>query len=71
MGSVRMASQETESSSNGIAREITIKPLNYGFVVTVGCHSFAIETKEKLVEKLRQYYDNPAKTEQWHQTKSL
>lgn len=45
-------------------RRIEIVPKGYGFVVTVGCQEFAIETKERLLEKLTSYLFNPAETEQ-------
>jgi hypothetical protein len=44
-------------------RGISIEPLNYGFIVRVGCQSFAIETSEKLIEKLTGYLKDPKKTE--------
>lgn len=44
-------------------RRIEIQPQGYGFLVTVGCQSFAIETKERLIEKLTAYLFNPVETE--------
>jgi hypothetical protein len=44
-------------------RGINIEPLNYGFIVRVGCQSFAIETPDKLIEKLTGYLKDPKKTE--------
>lgn len=44
-------------------REIRIEQLAYGFIVRVGCKSFAIETKEQLIKKLTQYINNPEETE--------
>jgi hypothetical protein len=31
--------------------------------VTIGCHKFAIETPEKLIEKLGEYIKSPQETE--------
>lgn len=44
-------------------RSINIEPLNRGFVVRVGCQSFAIGTKRLLIDKLTQYLSDPQGTE--------
>lgn len=44
-------------------RRLEINELNRGYVVTVGCHQFAIETAEQLISKLTEYINEPAKTE--------
>lgn len=44
-------------------REFTVKPLSYGYIVVVGCTSFAIETKEQLINKLTDYIKYPEDTE--------
>lgn len=44
-------------------RETRIQQLNSGYLVNVGCHSFAFSTKEELVTKLMQYINAPAETE--------
>ena len=45
-------------------RAVQIQPLNYGFIVTIGCHSFAIETAEQLISKLSDYIKSPEDTEE-------
>lgn len=45
-------------------REIVINELNRGFIVRVGCHTFAISTKAELTGKLIEYINEPLKTEQ-------
>jgi len=45
-------------------RPITIEQLNHGYVVKVGCQTFAIESATHLISKLEAYITNPAKTEQ-------
>jgi hypothetical protein len=56
---------------NGI-REIKITQLDYGYIVIVGCNSFAIETADKLIKKLTQYIKQPQEIEQkWLDTKTL
>ena len=39
---------------------VNIETLDFGYVVRVGCKSFAFETKEKMIEKLLEYLNNPA-----------
>lgn len=51
-------------------RNITIQALNHGYVVAVGCHSFAIEKASDLIAKLAEYINNPAETEKkWNEGK--
>lgn len=51
-------------------RDINIHPLSHGYVVSVGCQSFAIENAFALVAKLTEYIHNPAGTEQkWNEGK--
>lgn len=48
-------------------RKINIEEVNRGFIVRVGCHTFAISTKAELTTKLTEYINEPEKTEQkWH-----
>lgn len=51
------------ASSSGNMREVRITKLNYGYIVTVGCQKFAIETPETVVEKLGEYLKDPLATE--------
>lgn len=44
-------------------RQITIEELTRGFVIKVGCSTFAFSTKDELVEKLIQYIKEPNETE--------
>ena len=51
---------------------ILIEPLDYGFTVKIGCQKFAIETKERLIEKLGEYIFNPRDVEKkWMRSKEL
>ncbi len=57
---------------NDRVRSISINPQNYGYCVQVGCQSFAIETKEKLIENLKAFLDDPSGVEeQWMKNKIL
>ena len=48
-------------------RQINIEEVNRGFIVRVGCHTFAISTKAELTTKLGEYINEPAKTEKkWY-----
>ena len=44
-------------------RSINVEELNYGFIVTVGCHRFAIETGKKVSEMIGEYLKNPKEIE--------
>ena len=51
-----------EKSSRYIEKyDINIRTLDFGYVVSVGCKSFAFETREKMTEKLLEYFENPLK----------
>ncbi len=39
--------------------EIIIQPLDYGYMVRVGCKSFAFESRTHLLEKLSRYLEDP------------
>lgn len=41
---------------------ITIEPQSVGYLVRVGCQTFAIESKERLIEKLTAYLIDPQGT---------
>lgn len=47
----------SEPHENG--RPIRVRPLSIGFSLEIGCQSFAIETREKLVKILTAYIMNP------------
>ncbi len=52
-------------------RSFTVQPLDHGYVVQVGCTSFAIESEAKLIEKLSAYIIDPADTEAKWNNKTL
>lgn len=60
------ASVTTPMGENKI-RQINIEEVNRGYIVRVGCHTFAISTKAELITKLTEYINEPAKTEKkWY-----
>lgn len=48
-----------------ICEQINITQLNSGFVVKVGTQSFAIESTEKLIDKMSLYLRNPSDINIW------
>ena len=69
---IRSAPETPIGVSSNKIREIRIVELNYGYVVNVGCHAFAVETKERLCRALNDYIMNPAETEaNWFKTKKI
>lgn len=65
----QMIEQDPASSR---MRGILIEALDYGFTVKIGCQRFAIETKERLIEKLTEYINNPWDVEKkWTRSKEI
>lgn len=51
-------------------RQINIEEVNRGFIVRVGCHTFAISTRAELTTKLTEYISEPDATEKkWYANK--
>lgn len=48
-----------DATQNKFNYSISIEPLNRGFVVRVGCQTFAFETHEKMLKYLTEYLTNP------------
>ena len=44
-------------------REIIIKEVNGGYIVSVGCHTFAFSTKDELTTTLLKYINEPEEIE--------
>ena len=54
------------------AREVNIIPVDFGFIVKVGCQTFAIETIDKVATNLASYLKDPdAFEKEWYSTKTL
>lgn len=47
-----------------IIKAISIRQLNHGYVVEVGCQTLAIESSSKLIALFAEYVTNPVATEQ-------
>lgn len=53
-------------------REFSVKKLEYGYIITIGCHKMAIETKERLAKCLSDYVKDPDATERkWWTNKEI
>jgi hypothetical protein len=44
-------------------RELRIEQLNNGYIVHVGCHSFAFHTKKKMLKYINSYVNDPNEAE--------
>lgn len=52
------------SNGDNKIRRLVVTEISRGYVVEVGCQTFAIETKAQLISKLSEYIMEPEKTEQ-------
>lgn len=52
-------------------RNIEIRPLDHGYLVRVGCQELAIESVDKLVDRLGEYLRDPHSTEVAYQNGQL
>ena len=60
------------AGSESRIREITIKPISYGFIVKVGCQTVAVEEAKTLANALSAYLLNPVDFEKdWNKAKNL
>jgi hypothetical protein len=50
--------------NNNKIRELNLREVNRGYIVNVGCHTFAISTKEELLPLLTQYINEPSLIEE-------
>lgn len=54
------------------AKQIVINAQNYGYVVNIGCQTFAIEKAEDVVKGIQAYLIDPEATEKlWMKEKTL
>ena len=49
---------------NGRPEEVIIRPLNHGFVVSVGCKQFALEDRKTVLSLISDYLENPKAMEE-------
>jgi len=52
-------------------RNIEIIPLDYGYIVNVGCQRIAIEDKKDLIKYLVEYLENPSEVERKYNRNEL
>lgn len=51
--------------------DVQIQELDHGYMVRVGCKSFAIESKETLLNMITKYINNPAEVQKEFFNKTL
>ena len=51
--------------------EFTISTLDHGYMIRVGCKSFAIESKETLLNMVTKYFNNPGELQKQFRNKTL
>jgi hypothetical protein len=51
--------------------DVQIQELDHGYMVRVGCKSFAIENKETLLNMITKYINNPAEVQKEFFNKTL
>lgn len=75
-----MIEQDTQCSEiprgtlmvNPVKRDVRIETLNYGYLVKIDCHTFAVETTSKLNQKLNEFFLDPEETEKkWFKNKII
>jgi hypothetical protein len=52
-------------------RDFNVKVVLNGFIITIGCQQAVASTPKELVDLVKKYMDNPAKTEKEMTEKSL
>ena len=60
---IRNSARTPEPLASNRMRDVNIRQLHRGYIVDVGCHSFAFSTKEEMTKYLVSYIDNPQETE--------
>jgi hypothetical protein len=57
------AQMPTAPISPNKSRQITIREISRGYIVDVGCQSFAFESAATVIAKISEYLNNPEATE--------
>lgn len=64
---IREARAMVQREENPLAPyEVNIKQVNNGFIVNVGCQTFAFESFEKLSKYMGMYFENPTEVTSKH-----
>lgn len=63
---IREARAMVQPESNLAPYEVNIKQVNNGFIVNVGCQTFAFESFEKLSKYMGMYFENPTEVTSKH-----
>lgn len=46
------------------AKEVLIRQADHGFIVVIGCQTFAVESADRMLSAIGKYLKNPADVEQ-------
>lgn len=52
-------------------KEIRIQQVDHGYIVNVGCQTFAVESIKRLVKNIEKYLESPDEIEKAWMSKSL
>lgn len=52
-------------------KEIRITQVDHGYIVNIGCQTFAIESSKRLVKNIEKYLESPQEIEKAWMNKSL
>lgn len=63
--------QIEDATTRPKARGISIQETDHGYMVHVGCQSFAIESRHRLMALLSEYLESPEATEKKHREGKL
>lgn len=56
--------EQLQAKNGGRIRTVTLRQMDYGYVVEIGCKAFAIENTENLITNLARYINSPDTTEE-------
>ena len=63
--------EEAIAPRENVIRPICIRQLSHGYLVEIGCQTFAIESASALIAKFSEYILNPLATEAKHKEGKL
>lgn len=63
--------QHQKTTPKNMIRDIKIKPVLNGFICTVGCQTVVFDSRERLLNDLRVYLENPEMVEQKYQAEAI
>jgi hypothetical protein len=61
-----LATLPSEEFTSSSPYEVSIRQVNNGFIITVGCQTFAFEKFETASKYMAMYFENPSETTRKH-----